>query len=169
MTALLVAVDPEGSYSAEEGQQEKREGMIDTLFSALPPSQRSPQVRELLSQMLIVRTWPSEFEFAHWTDDELATGLQQVSSRFAKMASEQLRDRLADCRCDGRPIETVLGKRRRFPSKVALAEALWPVLEERIAAESWRSAIPVVQHLRDALAVAAKMLTISAVARQESS
>ena len=168
LTTLLVVVDPEAGFGSDEGRQAKRDSMIDTLWSALPPVLQSPQVRDLLARILIVRTWPCEFEFAHWSDDELAGALQQVSPSFANMPLQLLRDHLASCRRDGRPIQTVLGKGRSSPSKVALAEALWPRLEQRITAESWNSDMPVVQHIHDALAVAAEMVTISAVERQES-
>ena len=70
LTTLLVMVDAENDYETEDKARAKHGAMVQSIWQSLPSRLQSPGMRQMLTQMLLVRTWPHEFEFAHWSDDE---------------------------------------------------------------------------------------------------
>ncbi len=172
LTTLLIMVDAEHDYETEDKTRAKHGAMVasiwESLQSRLQSRLQSPEMRQMLTQMLLVRTWRHEFEFAHWSDDELATALQNVSPHAAAMPPDELRQHLEKCRRNSGKIKSVWKQWPAEPSKVALAEALWPTLAERIASQASEDVVPIVRYIREGITVAADMIRIGAVRRATS-
>jgi hypothetical protein len=82
-----------------------------------------------LDYLVEIRTWNAPcYEFAHFTDEELADSIIKVHWRAKEKDIKRVWE-------SGRWIEQsgrMTGKWRPEPSKVKLAEALWPTLLEKI-------------------------------------
>ena len=168
ITTLLVMVDAEHNYETEDKARAKHDAMVASIWESLPRRLQSPEMRQMLTRMLLVRTWRHEFEFAHWSDNELTTALQNVSPHAAAMPTDELRQHLESCRRNGGKIKSVWKHWPTEPSKVALAEALWPTLAERIVSQAPEETIPIVRYIREGITVAADMIRIGAVRRATS-
>jgi hypothetical protein len=152
LTALVVAVDPEKKYATVAQQVQQRDGMIDTVLRSLPKSLRAPAMRSDLEHLLHVRTWGTHsFEFAHFTDRQLALALRRLVGHTAPPV-ELIRAELASCRAKHGNIEKVWKPWAPRLTKPELADAMWPLLERRIStASTGRSRAPVVQVVEDAI------------------
>ena len=168
LTTLLVMVDAEHDYETEEQTLAKHGAMVESIWESLPRRLQSSDMGRMLAQMLLVRTWRHEFEYAHWSDDELATALQNVSPHAAAMPPDDLRRNLQICRRNGGRIKSVWKQWPAEPSKVALAGALWPTLAERIVSQASDETVPIVRYIREGITVAADMVRIGAVRRATS-
>lgn len=131
LTALVVVADPEGKYRDATSRAAVLQGMKDAVMKSLPKSLRISAMRRDLDHLIHLRTWDEEFEFAHFSNAELAAGLRGVVGRSCPPAA-QLRQALERARAARGPVKTVWKNWWTKPSKVALAEALWPKLERRI-------------------------------------
>ena len=154
LTSLMVAVDPESSYASPESEETVKASMIDSVLRSLPPPLRSDGMQDDLAQILCVRRWPAEFEFAHWNDSELAEALQKISRIAADLPPGELRRRISEARSAGGTIKSVWANWRPQPSKVRLAQTLWPALERRIWDTSTPDDIPIVRVIREAISMA---------------
>ena len=115
LTSLMVVVDPEPPYESPDSVEAKKNEMIDSVLNSLPPSLQSDAMRNDLAPILHVHNWPAEFEFAHWTDSELAEALQQVSPDAAEIPREELANRLSKHRAAGDTIKAVWANWRLSP------------------------------------------------------
>ncbi len=80
-----------------------------------------------------IHTWSARcYEFAHFTDQELADGIRAVHDTINGLTPEALVGAIAATRQRGKDIKEVWSRWDYKPSKVALARALWPVLEQKI-------------------------------------
>ena len=153
LTSLMVVVDPEPPYESPDSVEAKRNEMIDSVLDSLPPPLRSDAMRNELALILHVHRWPAEFEFAHWTDSELAEALQDVSPVAADIPLEELAKHITKHRAAGDTIKSVWNNWRHPPSKAKLALALWPALERRIRITSAPEEIPIVQVIQEAISI----------------
>lgn len=92
---------------------------------------------EALTRMVHVATWNRKgdcFEYAHFTDRQIARAILQVYGRPAPASEEQLVERLASLRRGGNGGYNSLWKKwpGLKPTKVKVALALWPLLEPKI-------------------------------------
>ena len=120
-----------------------------------------------LNELVEIRTWHAScYEFAHFTDDELADGIMAVHQTIDGWTRDELVATLGYWRTKKQDIKRVwtsgrwdehakkmTGKWAYEVSKVRLAEALWPVLEQKIVqfkASETAPVPPIVQVISDA-------------------
>ena len=163
LTSLMIVVDPEPPYESDESEETVKAAMIDSILGSLSPPLRSDAMRNDLVMILEVRRWPEEFEFAHWNDRELADALQAISQTAAALAPEELRSHVSKAREARNTIKSVWKKWRPHPSKVELAHALWPALENRIRSAITPDEIPIVRVLREAIAMTHRTSRVNAM------
>ncbi|MDE0614953.1 MAG: hypothetical protein OXI32_11135 [bacterium] len=164
LTSLMVVVDPEKPYESSNRAEAKQNEMIESVINSLPPSLQTDAIRNDLAMILHVHRWPAEFEFAHWTDSELAEALQQVSPDAADSPREELAKSISMHRAAGDAIKSVWNNWRRPPSKAKLALALWPSLERRIRTTSAPEEIPIVHVIQEAISIVHSTQGVNAMA-----
>ena len=149
-TRFLVAIDPEGRYATDEDRRAQRDRWVQQLFDRIPPEHRTPALREDLASLVEVETWgQGSFEFAHFTDEELATALLQLHAGPQPPTLAALAARLATIRRTSGNIEEIWKRwPATRPTKPRLAVRLWSALEARIGAAATRDdldSIPIVR------------------------
>ena len=169
LTSLMVVVDPEPPYESPDSVEAKKNEMIDSVLNSLPPPLRSDAMRNDLAPILHVHRWPAEFEFAHWTDSELAEALQDISRVAANIPADELANRISKHRAAGDTIKSVWANWQSRPSKVKLARALWPALERRIRAMSASDEIPIVHVIQKAISIVHSTEGVNAMAPRDTS
>jgi len=92
--------------------------------------------RDDVDSLVSVKTWSEScFEFAHFTDDELAEALLKVHRQCGGLDKARLVAALREQRNNGSDIKNVWKNwQPRKPSKKALARELWPVLRSKLDA-----------------------------------
>ncbi len=135
ITRFLALADAENRYATPADRRRQRKLLIDSLARKVPEDLRhdlyNNSVRGRVDE---IRTWgPKPFEFAHFTDHQLADALLKLARRphpggraalIAAIRNERYTQspNIADIKWPGRgPI-----------SKPALAEEMWWLLERRI-------------------------------------
>jgi hypothetical protein len=143
-TCFMVAADPENQFHPARING-TRSLMLDEIRSVLKAQGVKASDSEL-EKLVEIRTWTQScYEFAHFTDEELADGIIEVHSTCNGWSRDQLIASLAHWRGDGKDIKRVwksggwdstlnkpTGKWDSEVSKTKLAVALWPVLEQKI-------------------------------------
>jgi hypothetical protein len=155
LTALVVIADPEHGYSTRAEREDKRQAMVDEVMFSLPPALQTGEMRGDLEHLIHVRTWgPSSFEYAHFTDTELARAIRSLGASSAPPLRE-LAQRIGQHRAQHQNIEKVWANWRLDPpSKPRLAEALWPHLRSLIQAPPRTRRIPIKSLLEEAIELA---------------
>jgi hypothetical protein len=146
---VLVLSDPENSMTTEEKRGRRRETWVSRILKVLDEEYRTDAVRQALETLIHVDVWKGKqsFEYAHFSNRELAVAISAVDTRFGK---RKLADRIVTIkkqRADSVNVLHALGKRG---SKVSLADELWPVLLRKVKtaeATGSESKIPVVRVL----------------------
>jgi len=98
--------------------------------------------------LVAVETWDAKgqsFEFAHFTDRQLALAMETVDRRVRQPARPARVQAIRAVRSSRGNLESVIG----HASKTELADALWPVLEQKIHRAQRRNTearIPIVRH-----------------------
>lgn len=164
LTSLMVVVDPERPYESTASAEAKKNEMIDSVLNSLPPPLRSEAMRNELTEILHVYRWPEEFEFANWTDSELAEALQEVSPDAAEIPREELENRISKHRAAGDTIKQIWNNWQPRPSKARLARTLWPALERRIRNTSASEEIPIVHMIEEAISIVHSTQRVNAMA-----
>lgn len=160
-TRMLVVVDPEGPVATEEARQRRRVGWVDRIMASMPAEVRgdpavAARVREQVDPLVHVRTWDSRgqsFEFAHFTDRMLARAIDRLDRRPRKPDVVRLAEIIGGLRRSQSGIDNVLHR----VSKVALADGLWPSLEQKIIraeARNTATRIPIVSVIDEAIRLA---------------
>ncbi|MGI9659116.1 MAG: hypothetical protein ACR2OD_09420, partial [Gaiellaceae bacterium] len=166
LTALIVVSDPEKRFATESKRATLKEEMIASVLETLPPQLRSDAMERDLDHLVHVRAWPAEFEFAHFSNTELARAAKRIAGRAAPTEKE-IRARLKRSREAGGAIKSVWKNWVFTPSKVQLAEELWPVLEARILNERTRRGIPVADLVLDAIDMTHEIEPVRELAPEE--
>ena len=165
LTSLMVVVDPEGPYKNHEGAEAEKGKMVESVLSSLPAPLRTDAMRDDLALILHIRRWSEEFEFAHWTDRELAIALQSISQHAENLPLDDLTCRISKHRDTGDTLRSVWTNwRPRSPSKVDLPRALWPSLEDRIRTSPIAEEIPIVGVIREAIEMMHEVDRVNAMA-----
>ena len=155
LTRVLVVLDPEGPATTEAGREKRRQGWLDRILRALPKEHREA-VRDQIDVLVKVTTWNKRgesFEFAHFTNRELARAILSLQGHREKSLSEMM-GHVIKLRAIGGNLKSLLPPRG---SKVELADALWPTLERKIKlaiGKKTESSIPIVKILDEAVALA---------------
>jgi hypothetical protein len=153
---FLVVLDPEGKVSTAEEREKRRQDWVDRIMRTLPAElkktpERAEIVREQMEQFVFVETWrprrSESFEFANFTDLELAEVIHALDARTKRKPSVQtLRNAVANIRAQRGSLDCILDSAKI--RKPAHAEPLWPKLERRLARAHARGtvgSIPVVR------------------------
>lgn len=149
LTRILVVTDAEGRMATKESRVKRREAWIERLLRTQPKEHRTKTVRDALERLVHVETWNSKgqsFEFAHFTDRQLAAAISMLDGRARRPALEDRREQIAKLRERRGSLDSAL----HGVSKLDLADALWPVLDAKITRALPRSTedrIPVVRIL----------------------
>lgn len=78
-THFLVAVDAEDKFVTKDSCEKQRKNWVEQIYKAIPRDDRTPNLRTDLSSLVSVETWDAQsFEFAHFTDKEIASGILDV-------------------------------------------------------------------------------------------
>lgn len=139
LAALMIAVDPEGNYRTQEHVERQYRKVVDGILQAVPQGFDIDIIRSQVEQIVSVTTWGQyRFEFANFTDEELAQGILQLAKDLPDNASCKVPDYttivedLADGRGVGKDIATVWGRWGCRFSKVKFAQLLWPILRAKL-------------------------------------
>lgn len=145
-TRFLVVLDPEESFDPLEKRQRKRRAWIERIYDAIPAPHRTPVLRSELENLVFVDTWGTEaFEFAHFTDDEIAVAILAAYEGTTVTDLVDLTARVGNIRWDRGNLEFLWrGWAPPNPSKVAVAEALWPTLEHKLRAAMANEALDII-------------------------
>ena len=152
LSALVVVADPEGRYRTAELCAAVRAKMIEHVLKSLPRGLRTDEMRRDLDHLVHVWNWKAEFEFAHFSNIELAKAIRSVAGPTCPPLGD-IRKALQRTRDSGGTIKNVWKNWKQKPSKVDLAEKLWPGLEKRILNPRHRRAIPVVDIVMEAITI----------------
>jgi len=145
-TRFMVAADPEGPYGPDK-IDETRELILAEIRSGLA-AQGAKTTEEELGELVELRTWDAScYEYAHFTDEELADGIAAIHTTCNGWTRDQLVEALGYWRDKDKDIKRVWESGRwddglNRPSgawaykvsKTKLAEVLWPALEAKIEA-----------------------------------
>lgn len=132
---LIVAVDPEGHYRTEDHAERVRKALVATI-SEVVRAQGPDADAQQLDSFIQIRRWSERcFEFAHFSDDELLKAITSVHTKpEARPGDTALRASIAEARARGRDLKDVWRDWSFKPSKLDLADALWPALRAKIDA-----------------------------------
>jgi hypothetical protein len=145
LTRALVVYDPEGPVADTSGREKRRAKWVGRILFTLPSEYRSDTVREQLDQLVEVVTWNDRgesFEYAHFTDRQLAAGILQMPEHGRGRTLPEMTELVRKHRARRGSLKKLMKG-----SKVGLAEALWPVLEgkiQRAVGRGTETTIPVV-------------------------
>jgi predicted ATP-dependent endonuclease of OLD family len=131
LTRFLIVFDPEGPVATEEEREERRQVWVERVMRALPQQMQTNVVREQMDQLVAIRTWNRKgesFEFAHFTDRELARAIDNLDQRPQKPPHDELIKLVARARSERWNLKSLL----HGSGKVDLADELWPVLERKL-------------------------------------
>lgn len=144
-TCLYVAADPEGQFAAERVSG-TRTAMLNEIKAVLKAQGVAAANPTELEELVRIHTWTEScYEFAHFSDDELADGIMAVHDDIDGWTRDQLVGALAHWRDRKKDIkrvwesggwderrQTVTGAWKYKVSKTKLAETLWPTLKAKI-------------------------------------
>jgi hypothetical protein len=145
-TCLYIAVDPEGQYFAPDNVAQTRTAILNEIRAVLRAQGVTAANPAELDELVRIRTWSAScYEFAHFTDDELADGIMAVHTTIHGWTRDELVAALAYWRNRGQDIKRIwrsgrwdeqqqrtTGKWEYSVSKTKLADTLWPVLRAKI-------------------------------------
>ncbi|MDQ4043995.1 MAG: hypothetical protein M3173_00900 [Chloroflexota bacterium] len=134
-TRLLVAVDREKRFATKEKQGAFRNVLVRRLHEMLPPQYQSANALAELDTLIEIHDWGRHpWEFANFTDSELASGILMVAEPRPGVGRREIMASLRTERAAGRSpdVERVSAGWPRAVRKRMLAEALWPRLEAKL-------------------------------------
>lgn len=132
-TRLLIVIDRDQPWDTPQKVQQRRTLILDEIRKVVA-AQGAVVRDEDLEELVLVRQWHAKcFEFAHFSDDELADAMIAIHATCGGLDRDSLKTKIAVVRARGLDAEAVwdadwIPK----PSKTQLAKALWPVLAAQI-------------------------------------
>jgi len=143
---LLMAVDPDKPFNTSENIEKERTKLLDEIKDVLKSQGVERPNPDELEHLVEIRVWNAPcYEFAHFTDEELADGITAAHETVNGWTRDELIAALNHWRSEGKDIKLVwyrggpttqpnrwTGKWEYEVSKVKLAEALWPTLLRKI-------------------------------------
>jgi len=134
-TRLMVVVDPDAPYDSPGNVEAQRRLIVKEITDVVRAQGVEPNPDDVDS-LVSVKTWSEScFEFAHFTDDELAEALLKVHHQCGGWDRARLVTSLRAQRDNGCDIGNVWKNWwPPAPSKKALARELWPVLRSKLDA-----------------------------------
>lgn len=133
-TWLMLLIDPDAKYETPKAVERERQKIVDEIELVVRTQGADPDRGEL-EDLVRIHTWDAScFEFAHFTDAELARALHRTHRDCGGLDAQKLRRALAHHRKHREDIKKVWANWRPSVSKLDLAEQLWPMLEGKITA-----------------------------------
>ena len=133
-TRLVIAVDPDQGFRTEDQVRRQRRIILDEIAAVVRAQGADPD-RDDLASLVQIRTWEGgTFEFAHFTDTELAEALRSVSPTCNGLTDARLLEVLSSIRAKRGKIDTLVGAWKPAVSKIELARALLPTIERNTRA-----------------------------------
>jgi hypothetical protein len=146
---LVVVTDPEGKRATWKQRRKLRRAWLKRIYEATDPGRRNPELCRQLVRLIDLVVWDEagqSFEFANFTDEEITNGIMSLAAFVPPPDRAAVELAVAERRSHPDP------KRRNLkyvwhdwpihPSKVDLANALWPVLSAKILADGSNSSKP---------------------------
>jgi hypothetical protein len=132
-TCLYVAVDPEGRYFHPDKVARTRTAILNEIKAVLEAQGVTTANAGELDELIKIWTWSQQcYEYAHFTDEELADAIRAVHKTSNGLSREELVAAIGKERARGKDIKAVWSLWEHKPGKPELAEALWPVLQAKI-------------------------------------
>ena len=143
---LLLAVDPDKPFNTPENIEKERTKLLNEIKDVLKTQGVERPNPDELEHLVEIRVWNAScYEFAHFTDEELADGITAAHETVNGWTRDELIAALNYWRGEDKDIKHVwyrggptappnrlTGKWEYEVSKVKLAEALWPALLRKI-------------------------------------
>jgi hypothetical protein len=129
---------------------------VERILRALRREMQTPIVREQVDKLVAIRTWNrrgESFEFAHFTDRQLARAIDKLDQRARKPTRDELIELVAQFRASGKNLKPLI----KMSGKPELADELWPPLErklDRALAKRTETRIPAVPVIDEATRMA---------------
>jgi hypothetical protein len=182
-TRLLIAIDPEGLFAPSKVAKTRKD-ILDEIRAVLRvQGVERPNPAEV-DELIQIHTWSAScYEFAHFTDEELADGIMAVHHTINHWTKDELIAALRDWRNRKKDIKRVWesgrfeegktrpsGKWEYEVSKTKLAAALWPTLMakiDRCRVDADESVPEIVQVVEDAYHIAQRWRYQSYVLSEE--
>jgi len=143
-TTLFVAVDPDPPFTSPERVASERTKILNEIKDVLKTQGVERPNPEELDRLVMIQTWDAPcYEFAHFTDEELADGIMALHHTINGLSRDDLVASLARTRTRGKDIKEVWGQWDYKVSKVKLADALWPALLQKIQLRMTTSGAPI--------------------------
>jgi len=131
-TRLVVAVDPENRYETLKKCAKERRNLVKVIDATLRLEGIAVAWSDL-KLLVEVRTWGTHaFEFANFTDQELATAVLAQCRPDKPATVKDLTTAFSEIRKTSPVIDPISAHLGRKVDKTALAKALQPVLEEKV-------------------------------------
>lgn len=132
VTRFLVLTDAENRYKTAKDRRHERKLLLDSIAAPLPKDLR-PDLYTKEAQIVEIVTWGKHpFEFAHFTDAQLADALvRRAAAPHPKGRDALIRSIHFQRTVDSSPDIDDAWKKSGV-SKLGLADELWPLLEARI-------------------------------------
>lgn len=170
-THFLVAVDAEGKFLTKDSSEKQRRKWVEQIYKAIPKDNRTPNLRNDVLSLVSVETWDGQsFEFAHFTDEEITSGILDAYEGPSPPFFTDLRIWVGSVRAKSGNLERLWETwAPPRPRKTKLAEKLWPILERKIEDAISRndtSSIPVVRVLHQAYQLASELPRYSVMIRK---
>ncbi|MES9541884.1 hypothetical protein [Actinomadura sp. NPDC000600] len=172
LTALVIAMDPENTFATQEKRDEERRKLQNAIREGVR-YQNADISQEELDLLVHIRVWGEHtYEFANFTDDELATAITTVAEeqsspgRDSPSWDSDLLQALQHARSKHQDIKKALDRMRVREDKVRLAQILWPVLREKCERElsERREETPVLRLVLEVYQLQARMAGLFALA-----
>jgi hypothetical protein len=135
LTRFLILTDAENNYATADKRRKQRKLLLDSLTVNVPPDlRRDLYTNRRQDRVVEIKTWGKyPFEFAHFTDGQLADALSRLAQApHPGGRAGLIRDINAERLSTSPDIEAVGWPRRGRIRKTDLANAMWPLLEARI-------------------------------------
>ena len=168
VTRFVVLTDAENKYATKQQRDRQRELLLKSIIQDVPKDLRA-DLRGPDAHLVDIMTWGKHpFEFAHFTDRQLAQALISASSQTHPGGVAGLTQAVAAERATGSP-----NIKDAWPaagvSKPKLADELWPVLRRKIerAIASHASGPPIMQGAIRAYELAMREIGRSIVLRRD--
>jgi len=158
-TRLVVVVDPDPPFDTADKVEAERQKILTEIIAVVRAQGVDP-LRDDVDSLVTVKTWTECcFEFAHFTDCELAVTLLDIHPDCGGLDRAMLEAALAAHRRAEQDIKAVWKNWRPGVKKPDLARRLWPVLKAKLdkaMADSTRTVPEVATALVDAYHEAAR-------------
>jgi hypothetical protein len=134
VTRFLVLTDAENKYRDATERRRQRLLLLNSITAAVPNDLKADLYQYgRLARIVEIRTWGKyPFEFAHFTDEQLADGILSVTTRHHPGGRTALVTAIRQQRTVDPSPNISDAWRHSGVSKLQLAEALWTRLEKRI-------------------------------------